>query len=81
MLDYAYLYGLMLLSVCGNGARMFGLWARPKAQRSLVLWCSRMKCLSLVETEITKAASDGHETVTHSLLWPELKDCDQRCVH
>jgi hypothetical protein len=48
--------------------------------RSLVLWCARMKCLSVVDTEATTSETGQSENVTHCLLWPELHGCDQRCI-
>lgn len=80
MLANAYLYGLMFLIVCGYGARKLGLWEPRSGQRKSLLWCSKMKCLSIVKTKIIQSATGPSETVTNCLLWPELKDCDQRCV-
>jgi len=48
--------------------------------RSLVLWCARMKSMSVVDTEVTTSETGQSEKVTHCLLWPELHGCDQRCI-
>ena len=48
-------------------------------QESWLVFCARMRCLSLVDTEpVTEGAARGL-VVRHCLLWPTLKDCDQRC--
>jgi hypothetical protein len=46
------------------------------APHSLLLWCARMKCFAVVDTEETGQG----KKVTHCLLWPELRSCDQRCI-
>ena len=80
MLDYLHPYVLVLFIICGYGAAKLGVWAWRSRQRSLLLWCARMKCFSIVDTEATSAETGQSSNVTHCLLWPELKECDQRCV-
>jgi hypothetical protein len=74
-------YAPTLFIVCGYGVAKLGGWLRRSGPHSaLVLWCARMKCLSVVDTEGTTSETGQSEKVTHCLLWPELKDCDQRCI-
>ena len=51
-----------------------------RLQQSRVVWCARIKTLSLVETEPERAQNRAQPTVRRCLLWPEYHDCDQRCV-
>jgi len=80
MIDYGVPYALILFIVCGDGVVKLGGWRRRAAPRSSVLWCARMKCLSVVDTETTRSETGQSEKVTHCLLWPELQGCDQRCI-
>ena len=80
MLDYGLPYALILFIVCGYGGVKLGTWLRRLRPSSSVLWCARMKSFSVVDTEVRNSAAGQSETVTHCLLWPELKDCDQRCI-
>lgn len=80
MLDYLHPYALILFIVCGYGSVKLGGWFRRSRSQSSVLWCARMKCLSVVDTAVTKSETGQSETVTHCLLWPELQGCDQRCM-
>jgi len=53
----------------------------PKSPRkSRLVWCTSMKCFSLVEFESTPEDGKNHRAVGRCLLWPELYDCEQRCV-
>ncbi len=49
-------------------------------QQSRVVWCSRGKTFSLVETEPTQAAEEAEPAVRHCLLWPEFQDCHRSCL-
>jgi hypothetical protein len=44
------------------------------------VWCSRMRCFSLIDTDTKARATGPGKTITRCLLWPELHDCNQRCV-
>ncbi|HJX10630.1 MAG TPA: hypothetical protein VJ733_09020 [Candidatus Binatia bacterium] len=52
----------------------------PSQWRASVVWCARMKCMSLIETEPPQGEEKNSLTVSHCLLWPDLHDCDQRCI-
>ena len=80
MLDPVLPYPLILFIVCGYGAVKLDGWRRRSGSRSMVLWCARMKCLSVVDTEATTSETGRSENVTHCLLWPELHGCDQHCI-
>jgi hypothetical protein len=79
MLDPVSPYALLLFIACGYGGVKLGRWFWRSAPNSSVRWCARMKCLSVVDTEVTTTATGQSENVTDCLLWPELRDCDQRC--
>jgi hypothetical protein len=49
-------------------------------QQSRVVWCSRGKTFSLVETEPAQAAEETKPVLRHCLLWPEFHDCNQSCL-
>lgn len=53
---------------------------RPSQWQTSVAWCARMKCMSLIETEPPRGEEKYSLNVSHCLLWPELHDCDQRCI-
>lgn len=78
--DYLHPYVLILFIVCGYGAAKLGVWFRRSGWHSSLLWCARMRCFSVVDTEVSNSETGRSETVSHCLLWPALKDCDQRCV-
>ena len=81
MLDYALPYAPILFIVCGYGiVKLGGRFWRSGPRSSLLLWCARMKCLSVVDTESTNSETGQSKNVTHCLLWPELQGCDQRCI-
>ena len=80
MLDYSLPYALILFIACGYGVVKLGGWFRRSGPRVSLLWCARMKCLSVVDTEVITAETGQSEKVTHCLLWPELRGCDQRCI-
>lgn len=80
LLDNALPYALIVFILCGYGVAKLSPRFRRSGARSLVLWCARMKCMTLVDTEMSDSEAGQSEKVTHCLLWPELKDCDQRCV-
>ena len=75
------LFYVLILFVVGvySVVRLRGRLLRSGAHSSL-LWCSRMKCFSVVDTEVTKCETGQSKKVTDCLLWPELHDCDQRCI-
>ena len=54
---------------------------RPPQWHAIVVWCARMKCMSLIETAPPPGKEKTPPTICHCLLWPELHDCDQRCIH
>jgi len=54
---------------------------RPARWQSIMVWCARMKCISLIEAEPVANKERKSAAVCHCLLWPELHDCDQRCIH
>ncbi len=80
MLDDLLMYQPILFIVGGYCIVKLGGWFWRSRSRALVLWCARMKCLSVVDTEGTTSETGQSEKVIHCLLWPELKDCDQRCI-
>lgn len=80
MLDFGLLYALILFIVGGYGVVKLIGWLRRSSPHSSVLWCARMKCFSVVDTEVTKSETGQSKKVVHCLLWPELHDCDQRCI-
>jgi len=49
-------------------------------QQSRLVWCSRNRTFSLVETEPTQAAAETKPAVRQCLLWPEFHDCNQSCL-
>lgn len=49
-------------------------------QQCRVVWCSRGKTFSLVETEPTRAAEETDPVVRRCLLWPEFDNCSQSCI-
>ena len=53
---------------------------RPSRWQASVVWCARMKCMSLIETEPPRGEEKNSLAVSHCLLWPQLHDCDQRCI-
>ena len=53
---------------------------RPPQWQASVAWCARMKRMSLIETEPPRGEEKYSLNVSHCLLWPELHDCDQRCI-
>jgi hypothetical protein len=59
--------------------RLAGRLRPPQWQASMV-WCARMKCMSLIETEQAQANDKSSLAICRCFLWPELRDCDQRCV-
>ena len=80
MFDYLHPYALILFIICGYGAVKLGLWLHRAGHHSSLLWCARMSCFSIVDTEVTGGETDQSRNVSQCLLWPELKECDQRCV-
>jgi hypothetical protein len=74
------LYTLILFVIGSYGVVKVCGWFRRSAPHSSLLWCARMKCLAVVDTEVTLSETDQSEKVTHCLLWPELQGCDQRCI-
>lgn len=80
MLDYLHPYALILLIVGGYGVVKLGLWFRRSGASSSLLWCARMRCFTIVDTEVNTSDTGQSKNVTRCLLWPELKNCDQRCV-
>jgi len=80
MLDDLLIFQPILFIVGGYCIVKLGGWFLRSAPRSLVLWCARMKCLAVVDTEVTTSESGRSEKVIHCLLWPELHGCDQRCI-
>jgi hypothetical protein len=54
---------------------------RPSQWQASMVWCARMKCISLIDTEPARPEKKNSLTVSHCLLWPDLRDCDQRCIH
>ena len=80
MLDDLHPYALILFIICGYGAAKLGVWFHRAGQHSSLLWCARMRCFSIVDTEVISAETSQSANVTHCLLWPDLKECDQRCV-
>ena len=80
MPDYVPPDALILFILCGYGVVKLGACCLRSCPRTSLLWCARMKCVSVVDTEVSNSETGRIETVTHCLLWPELKGCDQRCV-
>ncbi len=80
MFDYGMLYALILLVLSVYGIVKLSGWFLRSGPHSSLLWCARMRCLSVVDTEVSSSATGQSENVSHCLLWPELKDCDQRCI-
>ena len=80
MLDYGLLYTVILFVIGGYGVVRLGGWFRRSDPHAALLWCARMKCLSVVDTEVITSETGQSEKVTHCLLWPELHGCDQRCI-
>ncbi len=54
---------------------------RPPQWQAIVVWCARMKCMSLIETAPPGGNDKRPLAVCRCLLWPELHNCDQRCIH
>ncbi len=54
---------------------------RPPQWQASVVWCARIKCMSLIETAPPRGKEKNPPAICHCLLWPELHDCDQRCIH
>lgn len=80
MLDDLSIYQPILLIIGGYCIVKLGGWFWRSGPRSLVLWCARMKCVSVVDTEAIRSETGQSEKVTQCLLWPELHACDQRCI-
>lgn len=58
MLDHVLPYALILLIVGGCGVIKLGGWFwRSGPHSSLLLWCARMKCFSVVDTEVTQSCT------------------------
>jgi hypothetical protein len=80
VLDNDLLSTLPLFIACSHGVVKLGGWFRRSAPHSSVRWCGKMKCLSVIDTGITILETGQSKSLTRCLLWPELKDCDQRCI-
>ena len=52
----------------------------PSPWRESAVWCARMKCVSLIETAPPAGNEKRDLAVCRCLLWPEIHDCDQRCI-
>jgi hypothetical protein len=77
-----------LTIVIGTILFLFGWYGLSKVvgrltrglQQCRVVWCSRGKTFSLVETEPRQIAEETHTEVRRCLLWPEFHDCSQNCI-
>jgi len=45
-----------------------------------LVWCPEVRCLSFVETVAMLKGKDKAAPVKRCLLWPDYKNCGQRCV-
>jgi hypothetical protein len=69
-----------LVMLGGYGLILFvGRLLKSRGQLWFV-WCSRVKCFSLVDTGSVPPGEEKSPAVQHCLLWPELHSCDQRCI-
>jgi hypothetical protein len=80
VLDNGLLSALLVFIACGHGVAKLGGWFRRSAPHSSVRWCAKMKRLSVIDTGITILETGQSKSLTRCVLWPELKDCDQRCT-
>ena len=51
-----------------------------KLQKWRVVWCARIETVSFVETKPAPDDAGNNCEVLRCLLWPELQDCDRRCI-
>ena len=78
--DIAAAGAVIVLVVIWCGVIRLGGGLCPPQWHASVVWCARMKCMSLIETEPAEAKNKNSLAVWHCLLWPEIHDCDQRCI-
>jgi hypothetical protein len=45
-----------------------------------LVWCPEVKCLSFIETVAPLKGKNPATPVKRCLLWPDYKNCEQRCV-
>lgn len=49
-------------------------------QKSRLVWCSRAKSFSLIETAASQSGGAANLEIRRCLLWPEHHNCNQSCV-
>lgn len=54
-------------------------WLARRLEHSRIVWCASMKSFSIVDVSSARQGRDT--TVRQCLLWPENKECAQRCIH
>jgi hypothetical protein len=80
MLDNGLLYALLLFIACGSAVAKLDGWFRRSAPHSSVRWCGKMMHLSVVDAGVTILETGQTKSLTRCVLWPELQDCNQRCI-
>jgi hypothetical protein len=50
-------------------------------QKSRLVWCSRAKTFSLIETAAPQSGTTTKLEIRRCLLWPEYHNCNQSCLH
>jgi len=71
----------VILFLCGwyGMSKVAGRWLR-RLQNSQVVWCAKVKTLSLIEPKFSSANRRTDREIGHCSLWPEYRDCDRRCI-
>ena len=72
---------VILLGLIWYGVIRLAGRLRPPLWHASVVWCARMKCISLIETGPPPGKEKNPPAICYCLFWPELHDCDQRCIH
>lgn len=80
MFDITVAGAVILFAIGWYGLIRLSEHFRPSPRQASVVWCTRMKCMSMIETERPKSKAKSPFAVSHCLLWPDLHDCDQRCI-
>jgi hypothetical protein len=78
--DIAIAGAVILFAIGWYGLMQLAAHFHPSQRHASLVWCASVKCMSLIETEPSKSEEKSPPAVSSCLLWPQLHDCDQRCI-
>jgi hypothetical protein len=79
MNDTAFAVAAILFLLSWYGVILVGRKLLRAYEKLQLVWCAEVGSFSFTETS-PSLKGDVSVAVKRCLLWPEFKDCDQRCV-